>query len=170
LLTQTPRFSIYRSRAIFLELPAYAEVHIVVVLRPYFSWLENFISQSMKKGPVSLSETKLNPKYYLRSWELNFQKLLDFYETSLPNGGKYIHVLPFSRKVNAPPPTKHCKLSPASRNLIRLFAAGPDVALHGPPPDRERAFRNRNLGRSLGGPAGLASRLARRRRPFRILI
>lgn len=100
LLSQTPLFSGERVAEVFAHLAEVTEIRIVVVIRPYFSWLESFINQAAKTGHAEFSGIERSPEKFFGAWELNYGRLVGFYEACLPRGRNHVSVLPFSPSVN----------------------------------------------------------------------
>jgi hypothetical protein len=133
LLSQTPRFSRGRVRDVFQALSEVSEVHVVIVLRPFFAWIESFLNQSFKRGARAVPPAGARPQELFPAWDTNFLELVRFYRDVVPGGRDRVHVLPHDRMVNeriaemagfALPPgrARSGNASPSAFDALRLYA------------------------------------------------
>ncbi|MEO8242833.1 MAG: hypothetical protein ABI832_10995 [bacterium] len=100
LLAQTPVFDGNRVSELFGRLAQAADIEFILVLRPYFEWLESFINQLAKTGYVDFDRLKTSPVMAFGAWQLNYLELLQFYEDCVPFRKSIVHVVPYGPMVN----------------------------------------------------------------------
>lgn len=99
MLCQTPGFHKDRMHQVFERLNRQFEVHWIVVLRPYFSWMESFINQTTKTGFVRFDLLLTDPKKAFASWQINYANLFEDYAPHIL-GEERLHVFHYGPDVN----------------------------------------------------------------------
>jgi hypothetical protein len=78
------------------------EIHIVLVLRPFFSWLESLFNQFAKKGRVGILEFDPVADGQLNAYDINFEKIHSAYSALAERLGErcQLSVIRYSRDSN----------------------------------------------------------------------
>lgn len=78
------------------------EIHIVLVLRPFFAWLESLFNQFAKNGRAGILAFEADRDDRLNGYDIDFEYIHDCYSRLAETVGEHcrVHVMRYSRDIN----------------------------------------------------------------------